>query len=86
MVGGREGEGALLALWVGAARSAHAAAVKEQTRAAQALAKAQRDLPYGAGPRGVVSPTPGAPPTPGRFSPPVVRAAPPGDQRGRETG
>lgn len=77
LVGGREGEGGLLALWMGAARAAHAAAAKERAREARLAANQQRGLPYGAG----------AGAAPGRFTPPVVaRAGAANDGRGRDTG
>lgn len=83
LVGGRQGEGGLLALWIGAARTAHAAAEKDRQRAARAAAQQQRDLPYGAGTR---PPAGASGAAAGRFTPPVVRAGPPPDARKHGSG
>lgn len=95
LVGGRQGEGGLLTLWVGAARSSLAKTAREMVKSARAQSTRQNDLPYGAGAPGRAPPsTPAAvastdhpQPLPGRFSPPVVRAGPPHDERrGRQVG
>lgn len=49
LVGGRQGEGALLAAWAGATRTAMAAASRERGRLARDAEARQRALPYGAG-------------------------------------
>lgn len=86
LVGGREGEGGLLALWIGAARSQLAAAAKERQRIERDAAARQRALPYGAGVGGSSGTPTAAAPVGGRFSPPVVRVGAPSELRGRETG